>query len=110
MDGEFISTTLYLELKYNWTGLLVEPNPMFLSRLMEKRRNAWIFPYCISPVKAPTVVEFDAMAEFGGIINHVDGVKKIPAIILNHTTEYLRPSFGRTLKVYIMIFISLYNI
>merc|ERR1719273_179357 len=39
------------------------------------------------------------MAEFGGIINYVDGVRKIPAVILNHTTEYSRPSFAKTLKV-----------
>jgi hypothetical protein len=28
-EGEFLSNTLYFELKRGWTGLLVEPNPGF---------------------------------------------------------------------------------
>ena len=28
-DGVGLSNTLYFELKYNWTGLLVEPNPRY---------------------------------------------------------------------------------
>ena len=39
-DGELFSTTLYLELKYNWSGLLVEPNPMYSKALKGKDRNA----------------------------------------------------------------------
>ena len=100
MDGELISNTVYLESKYNWTGLLVEPNPAYLSQLIRKRRNAWIFPYCLSPIKAPTVVEFDALAEYGGIINYVKGVKKAPGNInANYTSAYLGPSWRKTLKI-----------
>ena len=100
LDGEMISNTVYLELKYNWTGLLVEPNPAYLSHILKKKRNAWIFPYCLSPAKYPTVVDFDAMAEYGGIINCVDGVKKAPGNInTNYTSAYLGPSWRKTIKL-----------
>ena len=38
--GEVISNTLYLELMYNWTGLLIEPNPDLLKSLYQKHRKA----------------------------------------------------------------------
>ena len=100
MDGELISNTIYLELKYNWTGLLVEPNPAYLNQIINKKRNVWIFPYCLSPTKTPVVVDFDAMAEYGGIINYVDGVRKVPGNInANYTPAYLGPSWRKTIKV-----------
>ena len=37
-DGENISNTLYLEKKYNWKGLLVEPNPHFADVFLKKKR------------------------------------------------------------------------
>lgn len=97
-DGESISNTLYLELKYNWTGLLVEPNPMYLAQLKKKNRNAWILPYCLSPITSPTVVDFDAMAEYGGIINHINGVRKNPGDI-NSNNASPKPTWRKTLKI-----------
>jgi len=66
--GEFISNTLYLELKYQWTGLLVEPNPDMLKLLLSKHRNAWIFPHCLSTSKQVEMVHFDASNYNSGII------------------------------------------
>ena len=100
MDGELISNTLYLELKYNWTGLLVEPNPSLADKLIKKGRNAWIFPHCFSPTKSPVVVDFDAMAEYGGIINIRNGEAKIPGTINSNTSSgYLGPDWRKTIKV-----------
>ena len=100
LDGETISNTLYLELRYNWTGLLVEPNPIYISTLIKKNRNAWILPHCLSTSKAPIVVEFDAMGEYGGIINHKNGRKIMPGNINSgNTPGYLGPSFRKTIKV-----------
>ena len=99
MDGETISNTLYLELKYNWTGLLVEPNPMYLTQLKMKNRNAWIFPYCLSPIHSPTVIDFDAMAEYGGIINRINGVEKIPSNT-NSNNKFPIPVGRKKLKVF----------
>ena len=39
-DGVFLSNTLYFELKYNWTGLLVEPNPRYSNH---STSNYWKF-------------------------------------------------------------------
>ena len=102
LDGELISNTIYLELKYNWTGLLVEPNPSYLKQLIEKKRNAWIFPYCISPSNVPVVVDFDAVAEYGGIVNFVNGIKKAPGDINNKNISAFFagiPSWVRTIKL-----------
>ena len=95
MDGESISNTLYLEVKYNWTGLLVEPNPALAQMLVRKGRNAWIFPHCFSPTKSPVVVDFDAMAEYGGIINVKEGVKKVPGTVNSNCF----PNWRETIKV-----------
>ena len=37
-DGETFSNTLFFELKQNWTGLLVEPNPDVFQMLTVKVR------------------------------------------------------------------------
>ena len=59
--GEVISNTLYFELKHNWTGLLVEPNPDFLKELKLKNRNAmWILPHCLSANPIVELYDFDA--------------------------------------------------
>ena len=36
--GEHLSNSLYFEIKHNWTGLLVEPNPDFIEKLVTKKR------------------------------------------------------------------------
>ena len=44
VDSEFFSDTLYYEMKYNWTGLLVEANPEFYHEGLTKNRKniIWI--------------------------------------------------------------------
>ena len=66
--GEHLSNTLYLEMKYNWTGLLVEPNPDLLELLISKHRNAWILPHCLSTTPYVEVKNFDASMYNGGIL------------------------------------------
>jgi len=68
-DGEIISNSLYFELKYQWKGLLVEPNPDFHDALIAKNRNAWILPHCLSTKTTPIIVEFFADLLLGGIIH-----------------------------------------
>ena len=67
-NGESISNTLLFELKHNWTGLLVEPNPDFFQDLKKRNRNAWILPHCLSTKRQVEIVEFDASFYNGGII------------------------------------------
>ena len=67
-DGEYISNTLYFEVIHGWQGLLVEPNPDLLARLVTKHRNAWILPHCLSTKKQVEVVHFDVSELVSGII------------------------------------------
>ena len=99
-DGEVKSNTLYFEIKYNWTGLLVEPNPTLVSMLIEKKRNTYILPYCLSPIKAPVVVEFDAAGNLGGIINTAYGKRILPGDM--GRPGWLGPIWRKTIKVFIL--------
>ena len=102
-DGELISNTLYFEVKHNWTGLLVEPNPDYVTLLKKKNRNSWILPHCLSPTKSPIVVDFDAVKEYGGIVNSENGMQKKPGNInMNVSSTWKGPLWRRTLKVYIL--------
>ena len=56
--GEVLSNTLYFEKKFNWTGLLVEPNPYWWKELKSKNRNAWILPHCLSTDKKVQLIDF----------------------------------------------------
>ena len=47
-DGETHSNTLQLELQYNWTGILVEPNPDTFQLLVSKHRNCFAINTCLS--------------------------------------------------------------
>ena len=65
--GEYMSNTLYLEIVYKWTGLLVEPNPDLLKKLYGKHRNSWILPHCLSTTPFVEVMNFDASYYNSGI-------------------------------------------
>ena len=67
--GQKFSNTLYLELKYGWNGLLIEPNPDLLAALLGTHRHSWIFPHCISTSPFVEIQTFDASDYNSGIIN-----------------------------------------
>ena len=93
--GEQISNTIYFELKYKWTGLLVEPNPDFYQELIKIKRNVWILPHCLSTGKSVEIVDFDASLFNGGIIKHG---KVLPSDLGRISPGEKRPS-DRELKV-----------
>ena len=68
-DGETYSNSLKFELKLNWTGVLVEPNPDNFESLLTKNRRAYAIKTCLSPKSEVTEVSFDAAGISGGIIN-----------------------------------------
>ena len=47
-NGYDLSNSLYFERKYNWTGILVEPNPLASKAMMQTNRKAYKFPSCFS--------------------------------------------------------------
>ncbi|CAL4085426.1 unnamed protein product, partial [Meganyctiphanes norvegica] len=48
LDGVHLSNSLKLELEKNWTGLLIEPNPVSYKQLLQKNRKTWTSNTCIS--------------------------------------------------------------
>ena len=95
-NGESISNTLLFELKHDWTGLLVEPNPDFFEDLKSRNRNAWILPHCLSTQRKVEIVEFDAAFYNGGII--MPG-KILPSDIGRKEKRTTRWEYERTIKV-----------
>ena len=73
-DGEYLSNTLYLEAKYNWTGLLVEPNSGAFKKLVTRNRRAYSVHSCLSVTSHPDIVEFDSADVFGGINKELENV------------------------------------
>ena len=59
-DGEVYSNTLQLERRYNWTGLLVEPNPDSFMKLLTKNRKSYAIETCLSITNKVEEVSFDA--------------------------------------------------
>ena len=59
LDSEHFSTTLLLELERNWTGLLVEPIPLFHSEGLLKNRKATHLQTCLATERKPHYVLFD---------------------------------------------------
>ena len=118
-DGEISSNTLFFELKQNWTGLLVEPNPdvfqmlnlkvkcvhVFLKwkklpsfHLPSQHRKAWLFGHCLSTNSTPEIVDFDASGLYGGII--YEGQKPgYDPIISGYRLRKNQPYQRRTIKL-----------
>ena len=59
---------------HGWTGLLVEPNPDNLAKLIDLHRNAWILPHCLSTKSHVEMVTFEISDLLSGIV--VDGKTK----------------------------------
>jgi len=57
-DGYSDSTTLYLELRHKWSGLLVEPLMKEYSELRRYNRKAWSVNTCLSPESRPATIQF----------------------------------------------------
>ncbi|KAB7500942.1 hypothetical protein Anas_08976 [Armadillidium nasatum] len=54
-DGEFQDLTIPLEKDFEWSGLLVEPNPELFQRLKGKGRNVLLSKNCVSPFAYPAL-------------------------------------------------------
>lgn len=104
-DGEHFANTLLFEMKHDWTGLLVEPNPDNYEKLKTKNRRAIITETCFSTEKEVVSVEFDAAGAVGGIINghrkpgeeNSNWVEHIKRTNKNHVFKH--PYDRRTLKL-----------
>ncbi|XP_014297568.2 protein Star, partial [Microplitis demolitor] len=57
-DGETRSNTLNLERYYNWTGLLIEADPINFRKMIDKKRRAYLSPTCLSLKPYPMNTSF----------------------------------------------------
>jgi len=57
-DGETFSNSLFFELHRNWTGILIEANPIHLKSVIEKNRKVFVVPGCLSVTSGPAMVTF----------------------------------------------------
>jgi len=62
-DFQDQSTSLYFELKYNWTGLLVEPSQFHYKTGLQTQRRVYSAETCFSFSPFPTVVPFSVNLE-----------------------------------------------
>ncbi|KAL5016063.1 hypothetical protein ScPMuIL_005652 [Solemya velum] len=80
-DGEEISNTLYFETERNWTGLLIEPDPIAYTLLQTKHRKAYSINSCL----AANVSKMEFHTEFliGGLQDVVkENIKKFASMTL----------------------------
>ena len=70
-------TTLHLERNYNWTGLLVEPNPRNFHDILQKSRHCWKFKRCLSPVPFATHLPLTFYGSGSEILDMVNGHNRI---------------------------------
>lgn len=56
LDGEFQSSTIYMERFFNWSGVLIESGRASFHKLKSRNRKAYALPVCLSPVPYPIEV------------------------------------------------------
>lgn len=76
LDGEIRSNTLYFERYNNWTGLLIEADPLNFAEMVKKNRRAWLSPACLSVHSYPEVVSFEQHHNMGKISEYKAGEKR----------------------------------
>jgi FkbM family methyltransferase len=75
-DGESLSNSLYFELFNNWTGVLIEPNPVYFNQLLQKHRKTYKINACISPSDKPELLNFTNAKLYGGLVGFVDSTRR----------------------------------
>eukprot|EP00921_Rhytidocystis_pertsovi_P008478 GHVQ01013907.1.p1 GENE.GHVQ01013907.1~~GHVQ01013907.1.p1 ORF type:complete len:307 (+),score=28.29 GHVQ01013907.1:271-1191(+) len=89
-DGATLSNTMYLEHRYNWTGLLVEPHPMMFDLLRSSglRQNSHTANCCLSLSGVPEEREF----QMSGLLSRVkrDGDTSSQATCLSQQLDEIK--------------------
>ncbi|KAJ9583010.1 hypothetical protein L9F63_022626, partial [Diploptera punctata] len=76
LDGELRSNTLVFERQLNWTGLLIEADPLNFARIVTKNRKAYVSPTCLSIKPHPMMVSFKQSFNVGKISKYHPGHKE----------------------------------
>uniref|UniRef100_A0A8D8RJD1 Protein Star n=1 Tax=Cacopsylla melanoneura TaxID=428564 RepID=A0A8D8RJD1_9HEMI len=67
LDGETRSNTLFMERYLDWSGLLIEADPLNFYDMLKKHRKAQMSPSCLSVHPYATVVRFEQNKNMGKI-------------------------------------------
>ncbi|KAK2141567.1 hypothetical protein LSH36_1077g00005 [Paralvinella palmiformis] len=70
--GDSLFNSLFFEKSRNWSGLLVEANPISISPLLKKRRHAYIINVCLSPKRKLIIVPFTQARLIGGLPDYME--------------------------------------
>ncbi len=77
-DGMTLSNTLLLERTAAWTGLLIEPNPLYFNEILQHHRKAYAINACLSASNKTERLEFKTAGLLGGLVSNMDeGHKKV---------------------------------
>jgi hypothetical protein len=97
-DGEELSNTLYFELNFNWTGLLIEPIPFLYEKLLAKNRNVFALNACIAKEK-PILAKFRVFHALSGREDQMGQIHRniidqgVPGLDEKYKIEYM-PCFS----------------
>lgn len=72
-DGEYLSNSLFFEVRRNWTGLLIEPDIKTFPRLIHKNRYAFHINACISGSHKAQMVNFQSELELSKVLGETEG-------------------------------------
>lgn len=76
LDGETRSNTLIFERHLNWSGLLIEADPLNFAKMVHKNRKAYQSPTCLSVKSYPMLVSFKQAFNVGKISENPPGYKE----------------------------------
>lgn len=62
-DGETLSNTLLLEMKHQWSGVLIEANTDTYKGIRDRARNVYSLNVCLSPSPPPASLHFQVLKD-----------------------------------------------
>ena len=69
--GVNLSNSLFFERSRNWTGILIEANPVLFDILLKYNRRCYQMNACLSPIKEPRQIQFSPAGYMGGLEDYI---------------------------------------
>ena len=90
-DGETYSNSLFFEMQRNWTGILIEANPLYYRALLRKNRRAYLLHACLSTKRRPATASIRLSGLVSRISRHGKKVNCFPldAILESLNTHHV---------------------
>jgi len=109
-NGEYLSNTLFLELHRNWSGLVVEANPLLFQQALHKNRKCFLLQAGLSTSNTSEEIPFMLAGPLGGFFqtyskNHFDRAKREIEQKEQWTKENIGSGDIVSIKSYPLIFV-----